>query len=48
MNINEGDETGIRKINFVGNKAFDDGDLKDVMVTSESRWWKFLETNGQL
>ena len=43
--INEGDETGIRKINFVGNKAFDDGDLKDVMVTSESRWWKFLETN---
>ena len=43
--VNEGDETGISKINFVGNEAFDDGDLKKVMVTSESRWWKFLESN---
>ncbi len=43
--INEGDETGINKINFIGNEAFDDGDLKDVMVTAESKWWKFLETN---
>ena len=43
--ISEGDKTGVKKINFIGNKKFSDGDLKDVMVTAESRWWKFLESN---
>lgn len=40
--IDEGDATGIRKINFVGNKAFDDGELLDVIRTTESAWWKIL------
>jgi outer membrane protein insertion porin family len=40
--IDEGDATGIRKINFVGNKAFDDGELSDVIRTTESAWWKIL------
>ena len=40
--IDEGEATGIRKINFVGNKAFDDGELSDVIRTTESAWWKIL------
>jgi outer membrane protein insertion porin family len=40
--IDEGDATGIRKINFVGNKAFDDGELSEVIRTTESAWWKIL------
>ncbi|MCC9623003.1 outer membrane protein assembly factor BamA [Thalassospira sp. MA62] len=40
--IDEGEATGIRKINFVGNRAFDDGELSDVIRTTESAWWKIL------
>lgn len=40
--IKEGEVTGVSRINFLGNKRFSDGDLRDVMVTQESRWWKFL------
>lgn len=43
--IGEGPVTGIRKVNFIGNERFDDGDLKDVIVTAESKWWNLLETN---
>ncbi|MBX2830991.1 MAG: outer membrane protein assembly factor BamA [Rhodospirillales bacterium] len=43
--IDEGDATGIRKINFVGNKAFDDGDLSEVVRTTESAWWKILTSD---
>lgn len=43
--IDEGDATGIRKINFVGNKAFDDGELSDVIRTTESAWWKILTSD---
>ncbi len=40
--IDEGEATGVRKINFVGNKAFDDGELSEVIRTTESAWWKIL------
>lgn len=43
--IDEGEATGIRKINFVGNKAFDDGELLDVVRTTESAWWKILTSD---
>lgn len=43
--INEGPVTGIRRINFVGNKAFSDTELRDIVLTQESRWWKLLESN---
>ncbi|MDZ7766763.1 MAG: outer membrane protein assembly factor BamA [Melioribacteraceae bacterium] len=40
--IEEGDEVIVRKINFVGNEAFDDGDLKSTFdETAEASWWKF-------
>lgn len=43
--IEEGPKTKIRKINFIGNHAFSDGDLIDEMVTKESRWWKIFTSS---
>ena len=43
--INEGELTEIRKIAFVGNKEFDDGDLREVVQTRESAWYRFLSSD---
>jgi outer membrane protein insertion porin family len=40
--INEGPTTGVRSINFVGNKEFSDSTLRGVIDTKESRWYRFL------
>lgn len=40
--INEGAETAIERINFVGNRAFTDSELRAVVSTAESAWWKIL------
>ena len=45
--INEGGETTIRSIDFVGNKAFDDGDLRATIGSQEHRWWKFFARNDK-
>ena len=37
--IDEGPKSGILSVNFLGNKAFSDNDLRDVVVTEESRWY---------
>ncbi|CAI8364248.1 MAG: Outer membrane protein assembly factor BamA [Rhodobiaceae bacterium UBA7378] len=42
--INEGPVTGIRSINFLGNKAFDDDRLREEIITSETRWWRFFSS----
>jgi outer membrane protein insertion porin family len=43
--INEGGRTKIGSINFVGNKAFSDGRLRDVITTKESGLFSFLTRN---
>lgn len=43
--IGEGELTEIRDIAFIGNRAFDDGDLREVIQTKESAWYRFL-TSG--
>jgi outer membrane protein insertion porin family len=43
--INEGPSTGVRSINFVGNRQFGDGTLRGVIETKESRWYRFLSTS---
>ena len=43
--INEGPPTGIRGINFVGNRKFGDSTLRGVIETKESRWYRFLSTS---
>jgi outer membrane protein insertion porin family len=42
--INEGKKAKIKKINFYGNNIFSDNDLKDVLSTKESKWYKFLSS----
>jgi len=43
--INEGPVTKIRSIQFVGNKRFSDGDLRESIRTRESAWWRFLTSD---
>jgi outer membrane protein insertion porin family len=43
--INEGPETGVRTITFLGNSAYSDRDLREVMVTQQSVWWRIFGTN---
>jgi len=43
--INEGPQTGIRAITFLGNTAFSDNDLREVMVTKQSVWWNLFTSN---
>lgn len=43
--INEGDETKVRRLEFVGNTAFSDGDLKSVVGTQQYSWWRFFNKN---
>lgn len=43
--INEGETTGISRINFIGNTVFSDSELKDEIATQESAWWRFMSSN---
>jgi outer membrane protein insertion porin family len=42
--IKEGEKTGVKQINFVGAHAFSSGRLKDIIKTTESGWFSFLQT----
>jgi outer membrane protein insertion porin family len=42
--ITDGATTLIAKIAIVGNHAFSESDLMDVISSRESRWWRFLST----
>jgi outer membrane protein insertion porin family len=42
--INEGEKTGVKSIEFVGNKAYSSWRLKEVIKTSESNLLSFLQT----
>jgi outer membrane protein insertion porin family len=43
--INEGDKTTVRQINFIGNHAFSDTRLKDVIKTGESGIFSFFKSS---
>ena len=42
--IHEGEKTGIKAVNFVGNKAYSSYRLKDIIKTSELNFLSFLQT----
>lgn len=44
--IDEGPKSGILNVNFLGNKAFSDNDLRDVVVTEQTRWYRFFSSNA--
>ncbi|MFN7055518.1 outer membrane protein assembly factor BamA [Hyphomonas sp.] len=43
--ITEGPTTGVRAINFIGNKAYSDSRLRSEIVTRQSRLWRFFSSN---
>jgi outer membrane protein insertion porin family len=43
--IDEGPKSGILNINVLGNKEFSDSALNDVIVTKESKWYRFFTNN---
>ena len=42
FDINIGDKAKIKKITFLGNKIFKDSKLKNVIVSEEYKFWKFI------
>lgn len=45
--INDGPSTLISKIAFVGNHAFGQGRLSEVINSREERWWRFLSSSDE-
>jgi outer membrane protein insertion porin family len=45
FSIHEGATTGVARINFIGNKQYDDDTLREQIATEESSWWRILSTN---
>jgi outer membrane protein insertion porin family len=43
--INEGPLTDVSRIVFIGNEAFDDDTLRDVIQTREAAWYRFLTSD---
>src|SRR5664279_4653685 len=41
FSITDGPTTGVARINFIGNKVYDDNTLKGQIATEESAWYKF-------
>lgn len=43
--IDEGPLTGVRRISFIGNEAFSDGELRDEVLTAETGFFDFLTSD---
>src|ERR1700730_10017801 len=43
--IDEGEKTGVKTINFVGNQAYSSGKLRDLMQTTEMNYLSFFKTS---
>ncbi|MAI59511.1 MAG: outer membrane protein assembly factor BamA [Rickettsiales bacterium] len=45
--VYEGKEAKIKRINFINNKVFSDSTLKDVISSTEFRWYEFWGSNDK-
>ena len=45
--VYEGKEAKIKRINFINNKVFSDSTLKDVISSTEYRWYEFWGSNDK-
>ena len=43
--IDEGQASYVKRINFVGNKTFSDSKLREALATKEDRWYRFLSSS---
>jgi outer membrane protein insertion porin family len=46
--VDKGQKTGISKIYFIGDKKIKDKRLRDIIVSEETKFWKFLSKNVNL
>ena len=44
--VNEGSKTTVKNINFIGNRAFSDSQLRDIVTTSETGLFSFMSTSN--
>ncbi|MGE5546401.1 MAG: outer membrane protein assembly factor BamA [Solirubrobacterales bacterium] len=42
--IAEGEPTYVKRINFIGNHRYSDGNLREVLQTKEERWYRFFSS----
>ncbi len=47
-NFNLGNIAKIKKINFIGNKVFRDNTLRNIIISEENKFWKFITKNKLL
>ena len=45
LEINEGAKTGVKRIAFIGNRAFSASRLQAIITTTRSGWFAFLKTS---
>ncbi len=45
--IQEGEAALVARVNFVGNEAYSDGRLKEVVATKEQAWYRIFSTSDQ-
>jgi len=45
ININLGEKASIGKIEFIGDKKFKDRTLRNVIISEENKFWKFISKN---
>ena len=45
FDFNLGDIAKIKKINFIGNKVFRDSTLRNIIISEETKFWKFITRN---
>jgi outer membrane protein insertion porin family len=45
--IHEGDAALVARINFVGNRAFSDSKLREIVGTREQAWYRFFSSSDQ-
>ncbi|NDE91673.1 MAG: outer membrane protein assembly factor BamA, partial [Alphaproteobacteria bacterium] len=43
--VTEGDRTGVRRINFIGNRVFGDDELRNAVNTRETQWWRVFSSS---
>jgi len=43
--IQEGEASLVKAVNFVGNRAYSDSRLREELATKEERWYRFLSTD---
>ena len=48
LEVNRGNKTKIKSINFVGNKSVRSNRLREIIASEEDKFWKVISNNTNL